>query len=209
MTDPEHADDRDEARLIELYRAPEPRPAFADELDRSLCRRLAAHRPASPTRPSVSRRRLVTAAAAVAALVTLAVLAGLRTRHEASPENLSPGLRVATPMSTQEAAALEVRMAELDREAATRLRVVRLLDRHEQRRQRLRECQAVLLRPDPLVAVDREVNRSAEILVKQADALLRDHGLKDPAAETFRRVAQLFPETGWAEVARRRLADIY
>lgn len=163
---------------------------------------------AAPTQRAIFRRRVAATVAATAALVTLAALSALWARRETSPEYLLPGAKVAAPLSAEAASALEARMKELDREAATCLRVVRLLDQHEHRRQRLQECQAILLRPDPLVAVDREVNRSAEILVKQADALLRDYGLKDPAVETFRRVAQLFPETGWAEVARRRLDEL-
>ena len=62
--------------------------------------------------------------------------------------------------------------------------------------------------PDPLEEVQQQVDKTAFILVYQADRLYRELNQTESAVETYKRVIQLFPENQWAKVARERLAQI-
>jgi len=55
--------------------------------------------------------------------------------------------------------------------------------------------------------IERQVDRAAELVVKRAARLMQASETCDAAAE-LRRVIKLFPESPWAEVARRRLGRI-
>jgi tetratricopeptide (TPR) repeat protein len=79
----------------------------------------------------------------------------------------------------------------------------------ERRQSRLDELQAQLASiPDPLEEVRQQVDKTAFILVYQADRLYRELNQTDSAVENYNRVIELFPENRWAKVARQRLSEI-
>ena len=79
----------------------------------------------------------------------------------------------------------------------------------ERRQNRLDKLEAQLASiPDPLEEVQKQVDKTAFILVYQADRLYRELNQTDSAVENYKRVIELFPENRWAKVARQRLKEI-
>jgi len=79
----------------------------------------------------------------------------------------------------------------------------------EQRQSRLDELQARLASiPDPIEEVRQQVDKTAFILVYEADRLYNELNQTDSAVENYNRVIKLFPENRWAKVARQRLSEI-
>jgi tetratricopeptide (TPR) repeat protein len=79
----------------------------------------------------------------------------------------------------------------------------------ERRQSRLDKLEAQLASiPDPLEEVQKQVDKTAFILVYQADRLYRELNQTDSAVENYERVIELFPENRWAKVARQRLSEI-
>ncbi len=75
--------------------------------------------------------------------------------------------------------------------------------------QRLDELQAQLASiPDPIEEIQKQVDKTAFILVCQADRMYHEFDLKASAIQTYKRVIERFGQTQWAEVARNRLAEI-
>lgn len=78
----------------------------------------------------------------------------------------------------------------------------------EQKQHSLDELEAQLASiPDPLDEIQRQVDKTASILVFQADRLYRAQRT-DSAIETYNRVIELFPKTIQAQKARQRLLEI-
>ena len=61
-------------------------------------------------------------------------------------------------------------------------------------------------RRDPVDRARDEVERAAFVMMLEADRKREDRGLHEEAAADYRRVAELFGDTAWAEVARQRLS---
>ena len=79
----------------------------------------------------------------------------------------------------------------------------------EQKQPSLDELEAQLASiPDPLEEIQRQVDKTAFILVYQADRLYRELNRTDSAVEAYNRVIELFPKNRWAQVARQRLSEI-
>jgi outer membrane protein assembly factor BamD (BamD/ComL family) len=79
----------------------------------------------------------------------------------------------------------------------------------EQKQRSLDELEAQLASiPDPLEEIQKQVDKTAFILVYQADRLYRELNRTDSAVETYNRVIELFPKNRWAQVARQRLSEI-
>jgi TolA-binding protein len=78
----------------------------------------------------------------------------------------------------------------------------------EQKQHSLSELEAQLASiPDPLDEIQKQVDKTASILVFQADRLYRVNRT-DSAVETYNRVIELFPKTIQAQKARQRLLEI-
>ena len=87
--------------------------------------------------------------------------------------------------------------------------VEKVLEKQEQQ-QRLNELRAKLASiKDPLEEVQEQVDRTAFILIYQADRMYNELDLKDSAVERYERLIELFPENRWASVARERLENIH
>ncbi len=79
----------------------------------------------------------------------------------------------------------------------------------EQKQHSLDELEAQLASiPDPLEEIQKQVDKTAFILVYHADRLYRELNRTDSAVETYNRVIELFPKNRWAQVARQRLSEI-
>ena len=78
----------------------------------------------------------------------------------------------------------------------------------EQKQHSLSELEAQLASiPDPLDEIQKQVDKTASILVFQADRLYRTNRT-DSAVETYNRVIELFPKTIHAQQSRQRLLEI-
>ena len=116
---------------------------------------------------------------------------------------------VSNVRNARQIAALEAKVAELAAQMETSLRFVKELTQHEReharRLQLERELAAI---PDPLEEMARQDDRTAFVMVYQADKLYRELNLRGSAVKTYNRVIKLFPENRWAEVAKERLSQM-
>jgi tetratricopeptide (TPR) repeat protein len=106
-------------------------------------------------------------------------------------------------------AMLEKRLQELQTRTDAALNLIQEVLVAEQKQRSLVELEAQLASiPDPLEEIQRQVDKTASILVFQADRLYRRLDRKDSAVETYNRVIELFPNSRWAQEARQRLIEI-
>ena len=105
-------------------------------------------------------------------------------------------------------AAMQAEIRRLDIEVETRMAIVDHMLRIERRQKRLSSLLRQLDRPDPREQLHAQVERAAFILISQADRLDREEKSPHEAAEYYRRIVKLFPETRWARVAADRLQEI-
>jgi len=152
------------------------------------------------TRRRVHRRRLwrTGAPVAVAALVLVAATAWMVCTRTASPQ--PEPLRIVS---------LEEQVRQLQAQTDATLKLVReVLDKDRQER-RLVALEAELASiPDPVKEMDRQVDKTAFILVYQADKLYKELNQTESAVRAYKEVIQLFPTNQWADVARERLSQI-
>ncbi|MFH1716490.1 MAG: tetratricopeptide repeat protein [Planctomycetota bacterium] len=105
--------------------------------------------------------------------------------------------------------ALEAQIEQLQVRTDATLKLIHEVLEDERRHRRLDELQAELASiPDPVEEVGRQVDKTAFILVYQADRLYRELNQTESAVEAYNRVIELFPENQWANVARQRLSEI-
>jgi tetratricopeptide (TPR) repeat protein len=62
--------------------------------------------------------------------------------------------------------------------------------------------------PDPVREMDAQVDKTASLLIYQADRLYKELNQTESAVAQYKEVIQLFPKNRWADVARERLAEI-
>ncbi len=118
--------------------------------------------------------------------------------------------RTAEPTPEQEKIALlETQIKQLQARTDAALGLIQEVLEEERKQSRLDELQAQLASiPDPLEEVQNQVDKTAFVLVYQADRLYRELNQTDSAVENYNRVIALFPENRWAKVARQRLSEI-
>ena len=154
----------------------------------------------SAIRQRARRRRLirfvVPASVAAAVLVALGLWGYVSEPFESAPEQ-------------QRIASLENQVEALQARTDAALRLVRELLEDERRQRRLDELQAELASiGDPLEEIRKQVDKTAFMLVYQADRMYRELGQEQSAVQTYKRVIELFAESPSAEVARQRLSEI-
>ena len=156
------------------------------------------------------RRRASRAAGAVAALVVLAGFVAFDSYRRADDTNVAVSPTDGRHNGrADELARLEVRR-ELDRlriDAEVHQRVAdRLLA--AERRGRARMAAQRLSGPDPLDVLAGQRDRAAILMLRQAERLTAEPAGRAAAVETYRRTADLFPRSQWAQVAQDRLKQL-
>lgn len=139
---------------------------------------------------------LASAAVLIVALSTVAII--FRTTEPTGPTG-----------EQQKIALLETQIKQLQARTDAALSLIQEVLEDEKRQHRLDELKARLASiPDPLEEVRQQVDKTAFILVYQADRLYNELNQTDSAVENYKRVIELFPENRWAKVARQRLSEI-
>ncbi len=106
-------------------------------------------------------------------------------------------------------ARLERRLVELQERTDAALSLIQEVLVADQKQRSLVELETQLASiPDPLEEIQRQVDKTASILVYQADRLYRELNRTESAVETYNRVIELFPNNRWAQRARQRLIEI-
>jgi TolA-binding protein len=104
---------------------------------------------------------------------------------------------------------LERQLEQLQTKTDAALNLIQEVLVAEQQKDSLDELEAQLASiPDPLEEIQKQVDKTAFILVYQAERLYRELNRTDSAVETYKRVIELFPKNRWAQVARERLSEI-
>ena len=104
---------------------------------------------------------------------------------------------------------LETRIKQLQARTDAALGLIQEVLDEERRQSRLDELQAQLASiSDPIEEIRKQVDKTAFILVYEADRLYNELNQTDSAVENYNRVIKLFPENRWAKVARQRLSEI-
>ena len=150
--------------------------------------------------PRARRRRIVNMAGPMAAAAVLVLALGLWSITLRTPKTTPEQERIAS---------LESQVKQLQARTDAAINLIQDVLEQERRQQRLNELEAELAGiPDPIEEMQRQVDKTAFILVYQADRLYRELNQTGSAVEAYNRVIRLFPENRWAQVARQRLAEI-
>ena len=152
----------------------------------------------SAIRRRANRRRLVSLAAPLTAAAVVLIAAGIW------------AMRTAVITREQEKiVSLENQVKQLQASTDAAINLIHEVLEEEQKQRRLDELEAQLASiPDPLEEIQKQVDKTAFILVYQADRLYRELNQTDSAVENYLRVIELFPKNRWAKVARQRLSEI-
>jgi len=106
-------------------------------------------------------------------------------------------------------AILENQIIQLQARTDAALNLIQDVIEEEQKQYQLNELEAELASiPDPLDEIQKQVDKTAFILLYQADRMYRELNRTDSAVETYNRIIELFPKNRWAQEARKRLSEI-
>jgi hypothetical protein len=154
----------------------------------------------SDIRRRANRRRLVNVAGPVATAAVLMMALGI----------WSISLQTIQTMPEQERiVSLENQVELLQARTDAAMSLIREVLEQERRQQRLDELETEFAGiPDPLEEIQKQVDKTASMLVYQADRLYQELNQTDSAVEAYNRVIRLFPENQWARIARERLTEI-
>ncbi|HUT31812.1 MAG TPA: hypothetical protein VMX13_18640 [Sedimentisphaerales bacterium] len=155
---------------------------------------------AAIVRRRARRRRTIRIAAPIAAVV--AALAAVGVWH------LAAGT-AETPQDQTRLVSIEVQLAQLEARTDATLKLIQEVLEKERRQRKLAKLQAELASiGDPLEEVKKQIEKTAFILVYQADRMYQQRNQKQSALATYNRVIELFPQTRSAQTAKQRLAEI-
>jgi tetratricopeptide (TPR) repeat protein len=145
-------------------------------------------------------RRIKYSLAPFAAAAVLLIAVGIWKLPSGTPET-APG--------QDKIASLESQIKRLQASTDAAISLIHQVLEQEKRQSQLNELEAQLASiRDPLEEIQQQVDKTAFILIYQADHMYRELNQTDAAVETYKRVIKLFPENQWAQVARERLAEI-
>jgi len=157
----------------------------------------------SAVRSRASRRRLASLAGPLAAAAVILVAAGLWNAANKTTKTTK------TTREQEKIASLESQVQQLQARTDAALDLIHQVLEEERRQRRLDELEAQLASiRDPLEEIQKHVDKTAFILVYQADRMYRELNQTDSAVEAYNRVIQLFPKNRWAKVAWERLSEI-
>ena len=145
-------------------------------------------------------RRIMINVAAPAAIAAILFFASIIMLQATKPHK---------PSEQKQIVSLQQELKHLQAKTDAVLNLVQQVLEEERQTERLNELQATLASiPDPIEETQRQVDKTAFILVYQADRLYRQSNQTDSAVQTYNQVIKLFPQTRWAEVARQHLSEI-
>jgi TolA-binding protein len=153
---------------------------------------------AGEIRRRVHRRWIVRTAipltAAAVVVVTIGIVAVSTRTQEPAPQRI---------------ASLEEQVKQLQERTDATLQLVQEVLESDRRQRRLAAAEAELASaPDPVRQVERQVDKTAFLLIYQADRLYKELNQTESAVAAYKEIIQLFPTNRWAEVAKERLAEI-
>jgi len=158
------------------------------------------HISAAAIRRRAGHRQLIINIAAPAAIAAILLFASIIVIQAARPHK---------PSEQKQIVSLQQELKHLQAKTDAVLNLVQQVLEEERQTERLNELQATLASiPDPIEETQRQVDKTAFILVYQADRLYRQSNKTDSAVQAYNQVIKLFPQTRWAEVARQRLTEI-
>jgi len=170
------------------------------EADRAAGPPVVVHVSLEALRRRAHRRRLVRLTSPLAAAAVLLLAVSLWNHATRTPDRSGGPEKIAS---------LEAQVKQLAARTDAAMNLIQQVLEDEARRQRLEELEAQLASiPDPLEEMQKQVDKTAYILVYQADRLYKELNQTDSAIENYNRVIELFPENRWAKVARERLEEI-
>jgi uncharacterized protein YoxC len=149
----------------------------------------------------INRRYLKYSLATFAAAAVLLIAIGIWNLPIKTTESI--------PKHNKKIASLESQIKKLQASTDAAINLIHQVLEQEKKQSQLNELEAQLASiPDPLEEIRQQVDKTAFILVYQADRLYRELNQTESAVEAYKRVIELFPENQWAQVARERLAQI-
>ena len=106
-------------------------------------------------------------------------------------------------------AALEIQVRQLQARTDTVLNFVRAVLEKEKKQRLLDQLNAQLASiPDPIEEMQKQADKTAFVLIYQADYMYRELNLKSDAIEQYNQIIKLFPENRWATMAKQKLLEI-
>jgi len=157
---------------------------------------------AAGIRRRILRRRIITTAAPLAAAAVITIVIATLSHPKLEPTPLPPP-------QPERIASLEEQVKQLPAQTAAPLKLVQEVLEKDRQQRRLAALEAELASiPDPVQQMEERVDRSAFLLLYQADRLYKDLNQTESAVAAYKEVIQLFPENQWADVARERLSQI-
>ena len=154
----------------------------------------------SAVRRRANRRRLISLAGPPAAAAVILIAAGLWNAVDSTTK---------TTQESRKIASIESQLRQLQARTDAALNLIEEVLAEERRQTRLDELQAQLAAiADPLEEAQKHLDKTAFILVYQADRMYRELDQTDSAVRAYNRVIELFPQNRWATVARQRLSEI-
>lgn len=152
-------------------------------------------------RQRIHRRRIITTAAPLAAAVITIAIATL---SHPKPDSIP-----LPPPQPARIASLEEQVKQLQAQTDATLKLVQEVLEKDRHQRRLAALEAELASiPDPVRQMEQQVDRSAFLLLYQADRLYKELNQTESAVAAYKEVIHLFPENQWADVARERLDQI-
>lgn len=183
--------------------------------DRAGAPRLAANLAERTYRAYAHRRRITVGLSTAAGLILVAGIVymtrGIVFRGDSteSRQKVVVERNGSREMVQREIEQLRAEVAQLRSEAEFRTVILAEVLRVQKQQAKIRALERqVRSQTDPLAEVNRLVERAALVTVYQADRKYNELDLKESAIADYRQVIKLYPETRWAERARRRLAEI-
>jgi TolA-binding protein len=123
------------------------------------------------------------------------------------PARVASDRQVDAELAPADVARLQAELAELRRQAEYHESIVRRMNLERQLDRQRAELRQLAGRMDADWEMQREIERTAVILLTSADWLAESDGPSAAAAE-YRNVAEQFPNTRWAELAQIRINDL-
>jgi tetratricopeptide (TPR) repeat protein len=161
---------------------------------------VSAHLSAVVRRRAHRRHTLISLSAPLAAAAVILIAAGLWNYTIRNTEKNKDQEKIVM---------LERRLEQLQAKTDAAINLMQEVLVADQKQRSLVELEAQLASiPDPLEEIQRQVDKTASILVRQADRLYRELNRTESAVETYNRVIELFPNNPWAQRARQRLMEI-